>query len=359
MFDRFWARLGLLLLAAGVPIAAQSAIAPPVTIPRIVAIGDLHGDYTAWRAIAAAAQLIDDKGRWAGGTTALVQTGDVADRGPDTLKIIQDLMRLQREAARVGGHVYALVGNHEAMNMTDDLRYVSAAEYAAFADRNSAALRDEIYRSNKAEIEAAYRKTNPAMTSEAIQEAWIAVTPLGMIEHQRAWHPAGKIGSWVIGNPAVLLLNGTLFVHGGISAAYATRPIAEINQSVAAALTARETAPDAIINDPAGPLWYRGLVAGAASAENASKVTVPPGASPVAQPLTIEAELNSVLAAYGAQRMVIAHTPILTGIATLYDGRLIRIDTGISAVYGGKLTYLEIIDGKPLPHEVPRPTGDK
>ena len=65
---------------------------------RIVAVGDLHGDFSAWRDIARAAQLVDDEGRWIGGDTVLVQTGDVVDRGPDSLKIIQDLMRLQHEA---------------------------------------------------------------------------------------------------------------------------------------------------------------------------------------------------------------------------------------------------------------------
>ena len=77
----------LALLLALVPTAAI-AQAPP----RIVAIGDLHGDWAAWRAIASAAGLIDAKGRWTGGKTILVQTGDVPDRGPDTLKIIDDLI---------------------------------------------------------------------------------------------------------------------------------------------------------------------------------------------------------------------------------------------------------------------------
>jgi hypothetical protein len=39
-------------------------------------------------------------------------------------------MKLQREASRSGGKVIAMVGNHEAMNMTGDLRYVHPANIA-------------------------------------------------------------------------------------------------------------------------------------------------------------------------------------------------------------------------------------
>ena len=176
-----------------------------------------------------------------------------------SLKIIQDLMRLQGEAPRAHGQVIALVGNHEAMNMTGDLRYVSAADYAAYADSRSAQRRENVYEANKAAIEAAYRQHDPQMTSDAIKQAWFAATPLGSIEHQIAWGPNGKIGRWIVGNPAVVVLDGTLFVHGGISPAYAHMPIAEINSQVAAALVAQATDPQSIINDPLGPLWYRGL----------------------------------------------------------------------------------------------------
>ena len=114
-----------------------------------------------------------------------------------------------------------LVGNHEAMNMTGDLRYVHPGEYAAFADRDSKARRDRVYEANREAIEAAYRARDPNMTPEAIRDAWMKATPLGMLEHQAAWRPDGEIGKWVIGNPAVVKLGDTLFVHGGISAAYA------------------------------------------------------------------------------------------------------------------------------------------
>jgi hypothetical protein len=319
-------------------------------VHRIVAVGDLHGDFAAWRDIARAARLVDGKGSWIGGDASLVQVGDVVDRGPDSLKILEDLMRLQGEAQRAKGQVIALVGNHEAMNITRDLRYVSAGELAAFADRRSAQRREAVYTANKDVIEAAYRQQNPEMASDAIKRAWINATPLGLLEHQAAWRPDGRIGRWIVSNPAVLLLEGNLFVHGGISPAYAHLTIAEINRQVGAALLAQSTTQEAILNDPLGPLWYRGLAGEGAQSTDASEA---PALIALAGPPS-ETQLETLLSAYSAKRIVIGHTPVLSGIAMDFGGRLIRIDTGISAVYGGKVSYLEILDGTPIPHVVER-----
>jgi hypothetical protein len=329
----------------------MSAVATAAPVHRIVAVGDLHGDFAAWRDIARAARLIDGKGAWIGRDATLVQTGDVVDRGPDSLRIIEDFMRLQREAQRARGQVIALVGNHEAMNVTGDLRYVSAGEYAAFTDRRSAERREAVYTANKEAIEAAYRQQNPEMASDAIKQAWINATPLGLLEHQFAWRPDGRIGKWIVSNPAVVLLDGNLFVHGGISPAYANLTIADINRQVGAALLAQSATQEGILNDPLGPLWYRGL-AGEAAALSTDEPGAPELNAAAAPP--IETQVETLLSAYGAKRIVIGHTPMLSGIAVDYGGRLISIDTGISAVYDGKVSYLEILDGTPIPRVVER-----
>ena len=162
-----------------------------------------------------------------------------------------------------------------------------------------------------------------------------------MIEHQTAWRPAGELGKWTIGNPAVAMIGDSLFVHGGISATYAAIPLDEINRRVAAALAAREIGPESIINDQHGPLWYRGLLTRAKGADDAPAAPAtgppPPRPRPRAAP-SIEAEIDMVLKAYGAKRIVIGHTPTLSGISVLHGGKLIRIDTGISQYYGGTLS---------------------
>jgi hypothetical protein len=338
MLVRLWTVLvlGLVAVLGGSAAPAQQPAAP--VAHRIIAVGDLHGDYSAWLDIARAAGLIDGKNRWAGGRTILVQLGDVPDRGPDSLKIMRHLMQLQREAPRRGGKVVALVGNHEAMNMTGDLRYVDPGEYAAFADRDSAARRDRVFASNAAGIAAQYRLAAPAMTDAAVRARWLQETPLGWVEHRLAWSPKGELGRWVVRNPAVALVDGNLFAHGGVSLEYSKATMADINRRVAAALTAGDASPTAIINDPLGPLWYRGLVV-----REPGEVRPP-----------VEQEVAAALAAYGARRIIVAHTPLLSGIAVLQGGRLVRVDTGNSRYYGGQESYLEIIGDRVVPHPVAR-----
>jgi hypothetical protein len=346
---RLWIWPLLALAAMLIPAPARPQPAPQ----RIVAVGDLHGDYEAWFAIAQAAGLVDAKGRWTGGETALVQLGDVVDRGPDSLKIIRHLMKLQREAPKKDGRVVALVGNHEAMMMTGDLRYVHSGEYRAFVDRESEARRDRVYEANRKTIETAYRMRQPSMTSEAIRAEWIKQAPLGMVEHQAAWRPDGELGKWAMSNPAVAKLGDTLFVHGGISAAYAGTSIEDINRKVATALKIQNEARDAIINDPQGPLWYRGLIVRG----DGDPATVAPIPSGTTVALTIDQEVDLVLRNYGVKRIVVGHTPSPQGILSASNEQLWRADSAISRAYGGKLSYLEIQGGKAVAHYVPRPAS--
>lgn len=339
-------RIALLALAALFflnPVRASAA-----QPNRIVAIGDLHGDYAAWVSIARSAGLIDSGGHWAAGKATLVQLGDILDREPDSLKIVRNLQQLQKEAPRRGGKVVIILGNHEAMNLLGDFRYTTPGEFAAFATPDSPAIRDRVYDQNRALIEKAAQLSNPALTPQQIRASWMEQHPLGWVEHKLAWSPSGELGKWAIRNPAVVKIDGTLFVHGGLSAEFSKLPLDEINRRVQSAMATGDGGPATILYDPLGPLWYRGLVMTDTDAEQvrAKEVPVPH--------LTRDQELDAVLSAYGAQRLVIGHTPDLKGIEFLSNGRLARIDTGNSRAYGGPLTWLEIVGGNMIPHSIGR-----
>ena len=313
---------------------------------KIIAMGDIHGDYDAYHAVMVAAGLIDEDGDWIGGKTIFVQTGDVADRGPDTRKIIEHLRDLGKQARKKGGKVITLVGNHEAMNMTADLRYVHAGEYEAFKTEDSETIRYRIYLANKEAIEAFYKNQDPELTEEAIRAKWEATSPLGKLEHQAAWGPKGDIGKWVVKNPAVVLVDGNLFAHGGFSQKYIDYSLKDINKAVKQALKAQDKSEESIINDSFGPLWYRGLVVKKIKDANdgaESEASVPT--------LTPEAEVESILAAYNAKRIIVGHTPETKGIKASYAGKLIQIDTGMSKYYNGTRSFLRIENGEIFAHD--------
>ena len=326
-----------LMMLTAIPAAAQ-------TVPaRIVAVGDLHGDFSAWIDIARDAKLVDPANHWIGGKTVLVQTGDMVDRGADSLKIIRHLQQLDGEAKRAGGRVIVLMGNHEAMQVIGDYRYVTPGEYAAFSDRQSKARRDAAFTANAKAIIDYYHVKDASLSPKAIRALWVTDTPLGKVEHNTAWAPTGELGRWVATLPAVAKVGDTLFVHGGISAKYALVPLDEINRRARAAIIADDSTDEAIINDQMGPLWYRGLLL------RGGDDGIPAAGRP-----TIDNELASALAGQGAKRMVVGHTPRLAGVGILRNGTLVQIDTGISRYYHGALGWLEILGDKLIPHAASR-----
>ena len=158
------------------------------------------------------AGLVDTSGAWAGGTTTLVQTGDITDRGPDSKELIELFDRLEDEAAAAGGRVISLMGNHEMMNLVGDWRYVSEGDLADF----------------------------------------------GSIESRKAAFAAdGPLGSWLLGREAVVQVEGVIFAHGGVSKRFASQvsSVAELSTQVRAALLGGGS-PEILGEE--GPLWYRG-----------------------------------------------------------------------------------------------------
>src|SRR5471032_61468 len=172
MFAPMTTRVLARLLAVLAMVFAGSARAQSAWdhVARVVVIGDLHGDYAKFHDQLTQAGLIGRHDAWSGGATHLVQLGDVPDRAPDTRRILDLLMRLEPQARRAGGYVHALIGNHEAMNMEGDLRYTTAGEFAAFADRDSPRRRDQYY----ALTVAALKASPPAAGPPVFDAAWRA-----------------------------------------------------------------------------------------------------------------------------------------------------------------------------------------
>jgi len=302
------------LLAPPSGVALRAASCGIDGVERIVAIGDAHGAYDRYVGILKTAGLIDNRQRWSGGQTHLVQVGDLLDRGADSRKILDLLRRLEREAASKKGAVHVLLGNHEVMRMLGDLRYVSAGEYQAFVTRDSEELRQRVVESAKA----------------ADPQAPPLELPLGSVELQIAFGPRGDYGRWFRTLDVVARINGVVFLHGGISPAVAATSCDEINETVRRELTARPSPPpqEMLSTREDGPLWYRGLAQ---------------------EPDEFAPSVDSILSAQQARAIVVGHTITPTGrIRVRFGGKVIQIDTGMNPDYvqGGRASALEIQGGR-------------
>lgn len=346
-------RLILVILLAAMPLAAAAGDWSFTGAARVVALSDIHGAYGAMVRTLAEADVIDDTGAWAGGETHLVIVGDLLDRGPDSRQAMDHLMRLEDEAIEAGGRVHVLIGNHEAMNLMGDLRYVAPAEYAAFAADETMEERDRWFQK--------YAERVPeAAAADDFRARFDERFPPGYFAHRREFAYSGKYGQWLLQKPVVIVVNGTAFVHGGLSPVVADIGLEGVNRTLYADLVEYVKLNEELVEagvllptdnqfevesllkkfttdlDPAdplvataarllelgqsdlhavgGPLWYRGNV-------HCSR-------------LIEEDRMVAVLDGMGAERLVIGHTPTpLRRILKRFDGRLIEVDTGMLASY--------------------------
>ena len=361
--------LALLLLAA-FPGRAQM---------RVVAVADSHGAYPELVALLQQVGLIDANRQWIGGSSILVQTGDVIDRGKGSRACMELLMDLERQAPTQNGRVIPLLGNHEVMNLMGDLRYLVAEDYQAFATEQSEKRREEAYREYRDFL--ASHSTHPHTAysdDEAGRQKWMADHPPGFFERHDAFGPQGLYGRWLRSHDAVAQVGDVLFLHGGLNPALHFTSVKEVNDRVHseiarfdslwqalcdkkiiwrymklqeagqmiqeewALIQARGQVPDReaaqkilefstlqswLIDSPDGPLWYRGL---ALEAEE-----------------TLRKPVEEMLAQLKARYMVAGHTvrPKFD-VLPRFDNHVFLIDTGMNKeVYGGRGSALEFRDG--------------
>ena len=81
-------------------------------VSAVNVIGDVHGELEKLRDLLRGADLTDKSETWSGGDSTLSFMGDLVDHGPDGIGVVDLVMRLQQQAARAGGRVQVLLGNH-------------------------------------------------------------------------------------------------------------------------------------------------------------------------------------------------------------------------------------------------------
>lgn len=267
---------------------------PPSAIStsgRVVAFADVHGDYDAAVQVLRLTGLIDGNNHWMGGTTIAVQTGDQLDRGDGERAILDLFEALSQEAWDAGGGFYPLLGNHETMNVELDLRYVTDGGYADFADV-------------------------PYDTSDTVV--------MGYEEAHRgriaAFKPGGPYAMMLSGHNMAMMVNDSVFVHGGVLPEHANVGLPTINSQVQAWMRGEASKPDAWISS-GSPVWDRTFSD---------------------EPDSLDCStLEEALTILGAQRMVVGHT-VQDMANPACDGKVWLMDVGMADYYGGSPAALAI-----------------
>lgn len=378
-----WVLSAALAVASTLPSPADVAAQQP---PRIVAVGDVHGALDAFRAILLETELVDSAGDWIGGKTVFVQTGDFVDRGAQSILVARWLMKLQAQAAAAGGRVVVLLGNHEALNLIGDMRFVPPEMLQPMVDRGSKKRRLEMCKERASILRRdAKALGEKAPAASAVRQTCQANHALGLVEYQDALRPDHPLGRWLRSLPAVAVVDGILFLHGGISPELGETSIESINRKIHEELSTFEiwrrwllkhdrmvdsatlmqmaravqvdrelrrrqsdetnggetaapagAAPDlesffdlsdAYLLRPDGPLWFRGY----------DSWTDEEG----------EAALSGILQAFGVRHVVVGHTPQdPRRIRCRFGGRAFLIDTGmLEEYYKGEPAALQFENG--------------
>jgi len=252
-------------------------------VDSLYVVGDVHGRYDQVTKLLMKANVIDEDLNWIAGKSHVVFLGDVFDRGDDVIKVLWFIYGLEDKAALAGGKVHLVLGNHEIMTMTKDLRYVSRKE------RN---------------IGIAHG-----------------------LSYDELFHPLNSyLGSWLRSKVSVMKIGKIVFAHGGI---LDLGPISleEFNNKAyyymkePMYLELMQEFPDSTKYDPnywyqmryffynsEGPYWYRGYVTSD----------------------TLGPQLNSMLDKYESKIHIVAHTTLET-ITEKYDGKLLTTDLNDAA----------------------------
>jgi len=246
---------------------------------RIVAIGDIHGDLGALKRALRTAGAINESDEWIGKELVIVQTGDILDRGDDDLEVIELLEKLKIEAENAGGKIHTLSGNHELMNIQLNFNYATEASTRTFADKKG-------------------------------------------LTREEAFKPGGPFAMILSNYPAILKMDKMIFVHGGIKKEHVLYGIDKINNEYREWTKGNLALLNSYIEGGYGIFWMRDF------SDEPDEVDC--------------LALSESLEAAEAQVMIVGHS-VQKSISSACDGKIWRIDTGMSAYYGGQLEVLEII----------------
>ena len=329
------------------------------TTGKILVIGDIHGDYLEFETLIRSAGIIDDKLNWQAGDTQLVSVGDLLDRGPDSRKVMDLFMRLEKQAKSAGGAEHLVLGNHEQMNLIRELHYVPTDEYKHYQSDESEAVRENYWQKYLLHYVESSSETNAKTSEESLLLKFNTEYPSGYFGHMQLFSTKGKYGRWLLSKPSILMINDILFLHGGLSAKFPLTTLAQVNKETTTAIrnymeafeqlkdlgalshhddffNRQEKIKLRLQTDPSEehkPLYQAFLKASQSFYLDGQSQFWYRG-SALCHPIFEEEVLDRALQHYKAKQLVIGHTTTVSRVfESRMRGKVINTDTGLYRKY--------------------------
>lgn len=245
---------------------------------KIGAVSDIHGQYDTFIELLKNNGVINKQGNWSFGNGHFVVVGDMFDRGPQVTEVLWFLYDLEKQAAKKGGKLHVLLGNHDVMVLNGNLRSV-------------------------------HPKYNQ-----------IAKT-LG-VPFNTLFNTGTVLGDWLRSKPVLVKINDILFTHGGLHPDLVKKDLSikKINkafkkQLVMSELPEKRNDLGNFLHRKNGPIYYRGYFQGE---------------------LATDKQLKELLKHFKISNIVVGHTTHRQ-IEMHYDGKVIVVDANMKSGTTGEM----------------------
>jgi diadenosine tetraphosphatase ApaH/serine/threonine PP2A family protein phosphatase len=237
---------------------------------KALVISDIEGNFGAFRKLLVANKVIDENFNWTFDDGHVLFVGDFVDRGQHQMEVLWLIYSLEDKAKAAGGYVHYVLGNHEIMNLSGDLRYLDPKYFKA------AQLMNKQY------VELIGDKT--------------------------------EIGRWLRTKNVAEKIGDVLYVHGGISPLVYRIPfdVPMINKLArpfyADSTYAYPNLETDILFGDGGPFWYRGFYSNRGNP-------------------AVELQVDSSLERFSSNHIVTGHTIVADTISMWFNGKVFNTDT--------------------------------
>lgn len=237
---------------------------------KLFVVSDIEGAFEGFRKLLITGGVMDEKYNWTYGKGHLVICGDLFDRGLSVTESIWLIYKLESLARSAGGYVHTILGNHDIMNMSGDLRYV--------------------------------------------QPKYLEAAKILGIDYISLYGVDSEIGRWLRTKNTVEKIGDNLCMHAGVSPIINKLGLSldEINtlcrpyyDKVKVLKGVGDSRIDPLFKSESSLFWYRGYFF---------------------DPKATEEEVSETLKVFGVNRIVVGHTIVPGNIGFYYGGKVLGID---------------------------------